>query len=120
MFIKTLLVCLLLIPTISQAKQLSHTYKTTYKNFKVVKGYDTLTKQGKISLKVCRTCPEEIFTISKKTVFAENGFEKSINELLQTTLSNKAKHVLVQVNKYTNSVFYIEWGYPEGEQEDSE
>ncbi len=120
MLIRIILICLALMPSISQAKQLSHTYKTTYSNFKVVKGYDTFSKQGTISLKPCSTCIAKQFTISKKTFLAENGLEKPIENLLQVTLANKTKHVLVQVNKYTNSVYYIEWGYPEGESEDSE
>lgn len=120
MLIRTIIMCLMLIPSISQAKQLSHTYKTTYSNFKVVKGYDTFSQQGVISLQPCSTCPAKQFTISKKTFLSHKGLEQPIEKLLQVTLTNKAKHVLVQVNKYTNSVYYIEWGYPEGESEDSE
>jgi hypothetical protein len=39
---------------------------------------------------------------------------------LKIQLSNKTDHVLVQVNKFDQSVFYIEWGYPEGEEEGQE
>lgn len=120
MLIRIILLCIALMPALTQAKQLSHTYKTTHSNFKVIKGYDSFSKQGKISLKTCPSCEDKVFTIHKNTFFAENGFEKSIEDLMQVTLSNKSKHVLVQVNKYTNSVYYIEWGYPEGEPEDSE
>lgn len=120
MLIRIILLCLALIPAVSQAKQLSHTYKTTYSNFNVIKGYEHFSKQGKVSLKPCSSCAKKTFTITKKTLLAENGLERPIEDLLQVTLSNRAKHVLVQVNKYTNSVYYIEWGYPEGESEDSE
>ena len=120
MLIRIILICLALAPSFSQAKQLSHTFKTDYKNFKVVKGYDDFSKQGKVSLKTCPTCLDKVFILNNKTILAENGFNKPIEDLLKITLSNKAKHVLLQVNKYTNTVFYIEWGYPEGEKEGQE
>lgn len=120
MLIRIILLCIALTPSLALAKQLSHTYKTTHSNFKLIKGYDSFSKQGKISLKPCPSCEAKVFFIHEKTFLAENGLEKPIEDLMQVTLSNRSKHVLVQVNKYTNSVYYIEWGYPEGEPEDSE
>lgn len=120
MFLRIILLCFMFTPALSQAKQLSHTYKSTYSNFKVIKGFDNLTQKGKVSLKPCPTCAERVFTITAKTFLAENGVEKPIDKLLEITLKNKTKHVLIQVNKFTDSVYYIEWGYPEGETEDSE
>jgi len=117
MFIRIALLCLMLVPAMAQAKQLSQTFRTDYDNFNVVKGYESLSKKGIISFKTCSNCTENQFSITKKTILAENGIDKPIEDLLQVTLSNRAEHVLVQVNKYTNSVFYIEWGYPEGEEE---
>jgi len=120
MYIKIALLCLMLIPGMSQAKQLSQTFKTDYKNFKVVKGYESLSKKGIISFKTCSNCTETQFTITQKTILAENGVAKPADELLKIQLSNKTDHVLVQVNKFDQSVFYIEWGYPEGEEEGQE
>lgn len=120
MFLRIALICLMLVPAMAQAKQLSQTFKTDYKNFNVVKGYENLTKKGIISFKTCSNCTEKQFIITKKTILAEDGIDKPIEDLLQVTLSNRAKHVLVQVNKETDSVFYIEWGYPEGEDEGQE
>lgn len=120
MHIKILILCLMLIPSMSQAKLLSQTFKTNHTNFKVVKGYESLSKRGTISFKTCGSCTENEFTITKKTVLAENGIEKPIEDLLKIKLSNKTDHVLVQVNKFDQSVFYIEWGYPEGEEEGQE
>lgn len=115
MYIKIALICLMLIPGISQAKQLSQTFKLTHSDLKIVKGYDSFTKQGTIRFKSCLSCIEQTFTLTKQTVFAENGITQPIENLLRVKLSNKTPHVLVQVNKYDESVFYIEWGYPEGE-----
>ncbi len=120
MYIKIALFCLMLIPGMSQAKQLSQTFKTNYKNFKVVKGYESLSKKGTISFKACSNCAENQFTITKKTVLSENGIDKPIEDLLKIQLSNKADHVLIQTNKFDQTVFYIEWGYPEGEEEGQE
>lgn len=120
MLLRILLMCLVLTPSLALSKQVSHTYKTTYSNFKVIKGYDSFTKQGKISLKPCPSCEEKVFITHKNTFLAENGYEKPIEDLMKITLSNRSQHVLVQVNKYNNKVYYIEWGYPEGEPEELE
>lgn len=120
MLIRTLLLWLALTPSLALAKQLSHTYKTTYSNFNLVKSYDRFSKQGIISLKPCPSCQKQEFTLHENTYLAENGSQKPLEDLMQIRLSNKSDHILVQVNKFTNAIYYIEWGYPEGEPEDSE
>lgn len=115
MYIKIVLLCLMLMPSISQAKQLSQTFKLNHNDLKVVKGFQDLTKQGIISFKACSNCIEQQFTLTNNTILAENGIAQPLEKLLKIKLSNKTKHVLVQVNKFNQSVFYIEWGYPEGE-----
>jgi hypothetical protein len=120
MLIRIILLCLMLVPAVSHAKQLSQTFKISHSNLKVIKGYDSLVNKGTISLKSCKSCEERKFILTSKTVLAENGFEKPIEDLLQIKLSNKTDHVLVQVNKFDQTVFYIEWGYPEGEDEGQE
>jgi t-SNARE complex subunit (syntaxin) len=117
---RILLICFLLVPALSQAKQLSQTFDVQYQNFKIIKSYDKFSKKGLISIKSCISCPERKLEIIEKTILAENGIEKPLEELLKIKLSNSAKHILVQANKYTQEIFYIEWGYPKGEEEGSE
>lgn len=120
MLIRIIFLCIALMPSLTQAKQLSHTYKTTHSNFKVIKGYDSFSKQGKISLKPCPSCDEQQFTLHENTYLAENGVQVSLEDLMKISLVNKSDHILVQVNKFNHKVYYIEWGYPEGEPKDSE
>ncbi len=120
MLIRTLLLCLALTPSLALAKQLSHTYKTTSSNFNIVKSYDRFSKQGIISLKPCPSCQKQEFTLHENTYLAENGSQKPLEDLMKISLANKSEHILVQVNKYNQKVFYIEWGYPEGEPEELE
>lgn len=117
MLIRLLCFCLLLLPSLSQSKQLSHTYKINHTQFKVLKSYDSFSKQGKVRIKTCSSCPEKIFTLTEKTILAKNGIATPLEDLLKVTLAQSAKHILIQVNKFDQSVFYIEWGYPEGEME---
>jgi hypothetical protein len=120
MFIRLLLMATLLVPAFAQAKQISQLFKVSHQQFSVVKSYDAFSKKGTISLKTCPTCPLQFFTLSPKTVLADNGKVRPIEDLLEVTLSNSAKHILVQTHKFDQSVFYIEWGYPHGEQEGTE
>ena len=120
MLIRTILICLALAPLMAQAKQLSQTFKTNHSDLKVIKGYESLSNKGIISLKTCNSCEEKQFILTNKTILAENGLLQPIDDLLKIKLSNKPDHILVQVNKFDQSVFYIEWGYPEGEEEGQE
>lgn len=120
MLIRILILCFAVIPSLVGAKQLSHTYKTHHANFNLIKSYDRFSKQGIISLKPCPTCEEQQFTLHANTYLAENGVQVALEDLMKISLANKSDHILVQINKYNKKVYYIEWGYPEGEPEDSE
>jgi hypothetical protein len=117
MITRLLLIAAILLPAISQAKQLSQTFKVSHHQFSIIKSYDSFSKRGTISLKTCQSCPEKSYSLSNKTVLADNGIVRPIEDLLEVTLSNPAKHILVQTHKFDASVFYIEWGYPQGEEE---
>lgn len=117
MLIRFLCICLVLLPALSQAKQLSHTYKINHTQLKVLKKYDSYSKQGKIKVKTCSSCQEKVFTLTEKTILAKNGIATPLEDFLKVTLGQSATHILIQVNKFDQSVFYIEWGYPEGEME---
>ena len=117
MIIRLFLIAAILLPAIAQAKQISQTFKLSHHQFSVIKSYDSFSKKGVISFQTCRSCPEKNYSLNNKTVLAENGIVRPIEDLLEVTLSNSAKHILVQTNKFDESVFYIEWGYPQGEEE---
>lgn len=114
---KTLKIFLLLIlSTTVYSKQISRSYKIDHSNISVIKGYDTLTKRGEIAIKLCASCPQKSFTLTDKSHLLENGIEQPIRDLLKVKLSNPSNYVLVQVNTRDNTVYFIEWGFPKGEE----
>lgn len=108
---KTLfMLCMLGLPILSQAKQITYNLLTDSSNIKVIKNYSTVLKSGKIKAALCLDCEPQEFQLNEQSRLLLHGKRVPLEQLLKASLQYKEKDIRIQYYQHTMLVNYIEWG----------